>query len=123
MWKFPLTILFFSEVIKADDYEYKLVNDLLKDYNKLARPSLSYLMPTNVTFDLSLSQLIDVDEKNQLITTNAWVSMQWIDYKLQWNESEYGGITNIRLPFQRVWKPVRSQFMSSTLKKRRAYQT
>lgn len=47
-----------------DDYEYDLVKDLLHDYNALARPSLSHLHPTNVTFDLSLSQLIDVVRKN-----------------------------------------------------------
>ncbi len=47
-------------VVKLDDYEYRLVSDLLEDYNALARPSLSHLDPTNVTFDLSLSQLIDV---------------------------------------------------------------
>ena len=32
--------------------------------------------------------------------------MEWVDYKLTWNESEYGGITDIRLPFDMIWKPV-----------------
>lgn len=88
------------KVARSDDHEYKLVKDLLKDYNLLARPSLSHLHPTNVSFDMSLSQLIDVvnnydlqttsssdkfnffcsvylkkDEKNQVITTNVWVTM------------------------------------------------
>jgi hypothetical protein len=30
----------------------------------------------------------------------------WTDYKLSWNESEYNGITEIRLPYDRIWKPV-----------------
>ena len=30
----------------------------------------------------------------------------WIDYKLMWNESEYGGIHEIRLPYDKIWKPV-----------------
>lgn len=33
---------------------------MLKNYNRYARPSTSYAIPTNVTFGLSLSQLIDV---------------------------------------------------------------
>lgn len=97
--------LILFERVRSDDYEYKLIKDLLVNYNPLARPSLSHKHPTNVTFDLSLSQLIDVDEKNQLITTNAWVTMNWIDFKLRWNASKYGGIDNIRLPYDKIWKP------------------
>ena len=51
---------FITIAVILDDYEYNLVSDLLEDYNALARPSLSHSDPTNVTFDLSLSQLIDV---------------------------------------------------------------
>lgn len=47
-------------VIKSDEYEYKLIKDLLKTYNIYARPSVDHNEPTNVTFELSLSQLIDV---------------------------------------------------------------
>ena len=32
--------------------------------------------------------------------------MKWFDNKLSWNESDYGGITEIRLPYERIWKPV-----------------
>lgn len=54
----------------SDDYEYRLINDLLKDYNSYARPSLSYQEPTNVTFGLSLSQLIDVVRNNKILFSN-----------------------------------------------------
>jgi len=29
----------------------------------------------------------------------------WRDYKLSWNESEYGGIGSIRLPSTMIWTP------------------
>ena len=58
--KFLVFNYFFCVAVVLDDFEYRLVNNLLEDYNALARPSLSHLDPTNVTFDLSLSQLIDV---------------------------------------------------------------
>ena len=32
--------------------------------------------------------------------------MGWIDPKLSWNESDYGGIKEIRLPYDAIWKPV-----------------
>jgi hypothetical protein len=44
-------------------------------YDKSVRPALNHRDVTNVSFDLSLAQLIDVDEKNQIITTNNWITM------------------------------------------------
>ncbi len=51
---------------KSDEFEYNLINDLLRSYNMHARPSLNHNEATNVTFALSLTQLIDVT-KNILI--------------------------------------------------------
>lgn len=47
-------------VIESDEHEYNLIKDLLKEYNRFARPSVNHTEPTNVTFELSLSKLIDV---------------------------------------------------------------
>jgi hypothetical protein len=44
-------------------------------YDKSVRPALFHRDVTNVSFDLSLAQLIDVDEKNQIIKTNQWITM------------------------------------------------
>jgi hypothetical protein len=44
-------------------------------YDKSVRPALHHQDVTNILFDSSLAQLIDVDEKNQIITTNQWISM------------------------------------------------
>ncbi|RNA12244.1 neuronal acetylcholine receptor subunit alpha-10-like, partial [Brachionus plicatilis] len=89
----------------SDENEYRLINDLLKSYNMYARPTPHFSIPTNVSFDLSLSQLIDVDEKNQVMTTNCWITMFWIDNKLKWDPHEYGGLREIRLPHDKIWKP------------------
>lgn len=45
------------------------------------------------------------DEKNQILTTNCWITQIWIDHHLKWNSSEFAGIKVIRIPYQRVWKP------------------
>ena len=59
------------------DMELKLIRTLLNStiYDKSIRPALDHRDVTNVSFDLSLAQLIDVDEKNQIITTNQWLTM------------------------------------------------
>ncbi len=30
---------------------------------------------------------------------------EWKDYKLDWNETEYGGVKSIRLPSKMIWTP------------------
>ncbi|XP_076394950.1 neuronal acetylcholine receptor subunit alpha-10 isoform X3 [Megachile rotundata] len=45
------------------------------------------------------------DEKNQILTTNCWVTQVWTDHHLKWNASEFAGIRVIRVPYNRVWRP------------------
>ena len=40
-----------------------------------------------------MQQIVDLDEKNQILTSNIWLSLYWNDNSMQWNPSEYGGIT------------------------------
>ncbi|KHJ86413.1 Neurotransmitter-gated ion-channel ligand binding domain protein [Oesophagostomum dentatum] len=54
---------------------------------------------------VSLQQIIDVDEKNQIVYVNAWLDYTWYDYKLSWDLSEYGNITDVRFPAGKIWKP------------------
>uniref|UniRef100_A0A1I8F5D9 Neur_chan_LBD domain-containing protein n=1 Tax=Macrostomum lignano TaxID=282301 RepID=A0A1I8F5D9_9PLAT len=53
----------------------RLFDDLLSkaDYNKLIRPVNNNSRTLTVYLGLKLSQLIDVDEKNQIMTTNVWL--------------------------------------------------
>ncbi|ELT92735.1 hypothetical protein CAPTEDRAFT_165266 [Capitella teleta] len=77
----------------------------MRNYDLRVRPSMNASQALNVTFGLALAQIIDVDEKNQIITTNCWLNQAWIDYKLRWNPEKYGNIKVIRLPHDAIWKP------------------
>ncbi|KAM7423780.1 hypothetical protein PAMA_000237 [Pampus argenteus] len=91
-----------SSYAKAED---KLFKYLFGNYQKWVRP-VEYLNQTIcVKFGLAISQLVDVDEKNQLMTTNVWMKQEWIDMKLRWNPDDYLGITTIRIPSDRIWLP------------------
>ena len=74
MLKLMLVILILNNKCLCDDWEYKLVKDILKDYEPSIRPSINHRSTLNVTFGLALAQLIDVDEKNMIITTNCWLN-------------------------------------------------
>ncbi|XP_052785669.1 neuronal acetylcholine receptor subunit alpha-10-like [Mya arenaria] len=105
MLKAAVSLLLSVTGVLADVNEYRLVRDLLRSYDKRIRPSLNASQALNVTFGFSLSQIIDVDEKNQIITTNCWLNQMWIDYGLRWKPEKYGGLKVLRLPHDSVWKP------------------
>ncbi|XP_037689227.1 neuronal acetylcholine receptor subunit alpha-3 isoform X3 [Choloepus didactylus] len=52
-----------------------------------------------------MSQLVKVDEVNQIMETNLWLKQIWNDYKLKWNPSDYNGAEFMRVPAQKIWKP------------------
>nr|ABJ09670.1 nicotinic acetylcholine receptor subunit 6 isoform III [Musca domestica] len=86
-------------------HEKRLLNHLLSTYNTLERPVANESDPLEVIFGLTLQQIIDVDEKNQLLITNLWLSLEWNDYNLRWNDSEYGGVKDLRITPNKLWKP------------------
>uniref|UniRef100_A0A8C9YPQ0 Cholinergic receptor, nicotinic, alpha 7 (neuronal) n=1 Tax=Sander lucioperca TaxID=283035 RepID=A0A8C9YPQ0_SANLU len=82
-----------------------LLRELLRDYNPMERPVANDSQTLTVQFSFTLMQVMDVDEKNQILTTNAWLQMQWYDHYLQWNQSEYPGVKNLRFTSDQVWTP------------------
>ncbi|KAG5344499.1 ACH1 protein, partial [Acromyrmex charruanus] len=83
----------------------RLYDDLLSNYNKLVRPSFNATDNLTVKIKLKLSQLIDVNLKNQVMTTNLWVEQSWHDYKLKWDPKEYGGVDMLHVPSDHIWRP------------------
>jgi len=83
----------------------RLYDDLLSNYNKLVRPVVNVSEAVTVRLKLKLSQLIDVNLKNQIMTTNLWVEQYWYDYKLQWDPDEYGGVDMLHVPSDHIWRP------------------
>ncbi|KAM4766729.1 neuronal acetylcholine receptor subunit alpha-5 isoform 3-T3 [Cyanocitta cristata] len=91
-----------SFIAKSED---RLFKHLFEDYQRWVRP-VEHLNDTiKIKFGLAISQLVDVDEKNQLMTTNVWLKQEWIDVKLRWNPEDYAGITSIRVPSDSIWIP------------------
>ncbi|TKC49727.1 hypothetical protein EI555_005860, partial [Monodon monoceros] len=85
--------------------EDRLFQHLFRGYNRWARPVPNTSDVVIVHFGLSIAQLIDVDEKNQMMTTNVWLKQEWNDYKLRWNPAEFGNITSLRVPSEMIWIP------------------
>ncbi|XP_065200628.1 neuronal acetylcholine receptor subunit alpha-7 isoform X13 [Planococcus citri] len=102
---FIILIVFIVKDSEEGMHEKRLLNNLLRNYNPLERPVAVESEPLNVTFGLTLQQIIDVDEKNQILTTNAWLNLEWVDYNLKWNSSEYGNVRDLRITPKNIWRP------------------
>ena len=72
--------------IFAGKQENRLLNNLMENYQKYERPVADETSPVNLNFTLSLQQIIDLDERNQLLITNLWLNYIWTDVNLIWNE-------------------------------------
>lgn len=98
-------IFYFLPGTCGDEHGYRLTKYLLSNYETSVRPVGNSSEPIVVVFGLSIHHIIDVDEKNQILTVNCWLSQVWNDTHLTWNASDFGGIDNIALPYDRVWRP------------------
>ncbi|XP_029021661.1 neuronal acetylcholine receptor subunit alpha-3-like [Betta splendens] len=87
---------------KAED---RLFRRLFRRYNQFIRPVENVSDPVTVEFEVSISQLVKVDEVNQIMETNLWLRHVWNDYKLKWVPAEYDGIEFIRVPSNKIWRP------------------
>ncbi|GFN80395.1 neuronal acetylcholine receptor subunit alpha-3 [Plakobranchus ocellatus] len=99
------TVAFYSP--RNGENEKRLVYDLFekKGYNPLIRPVPNNNDSLNIRFSLALSQIINVDEVNQVMKTNVWLQVYWNDYQLKWDPSQYGNIDSIRIKPEKVWVP------------------
>ncbi|XP_048088187.1 neuronal acetylcholine receptor subunit alpha-3-like [Alosa alosa] len=85
--------------------EDRLFRKLFRRYNQFIRPVENVSDPVTVEFEVSISQLVKVDEVNQIMETNLWLRHIWNDYKLRWLPAEYDGIEFIRVPSNKIWRP------------------
>ncbi|XP_013421864.1 acetylcholine receptor subunit alpha-like isoform X2 [Lingula anatina] len=109
----PFSLLFiilfsiqYSGITTTSDAR-RLYDDLFNKerYNKIVRPVDGSNESLQVMLGLSLIQLLDVDEKNQIITVNVLVNHIWRDAHLVWDPKKYGGIRELPIPVTDIWKP------------------
>ncbi|XP_062588172.1 neuronal acetylcholine receptor subunit alpha-10-like isoform X1 [Saccostrea cucullata] len=59
----------------------------------------------NVTLDMALRQVIDLDEPQQILKINVWVRLKWQDCRLTWTPASFGNIGNFIVPYKYIWIP------------------
>ncbi|KAL8562674.1 hypothetical protein ACOMHN_011245 [Nucella lapillus] len=85
--------------------EQRLYKRLRWNYDPFTRPVYNASHPVVVTIGITLTQIFDLDEKNQVLTTNVWLDHEWKDEKMVWDPAEYNGLKVLRIPCKHIWKP------------------
>ncbi|XP_008153968.2 neuronal acetylcholine receptor subunit beta-2 [Eptesicus fuscus] len=100
-------LLWLCSGVGGTDTEERLVEHLLDPsrYNKLIRPATNGSELVTVQLMVSLAQLISVHEREQVMTTNVWLTQEWEDYRLTWNPEEFDNMKKVRLPSKHIWLP------------------
>ncbi|KAK1896097.1 Neuronal acetylcholine receptor subunit beta-2 [Dissostichus eleginoides] len=106
-WLLLLALLAIAGEGLGADTEERLVEHLLNPahYNKLIRPATNGSELVTVQLMVSLAQLISVHEREQVMTTNVWLTQEWQDYRLTWIPEEFDGMLKVRLPSKHIWLP------------------
>lgn len=91
---------------KEEQYEC-LVNEMFVEsrYNPLVRPVKEINETLTIEFSVQLSQIVDIDEKNQMMKTNVWLQMYWTDYQLLWDDKKYPDVKNMPIAQSKAWTP------------------
>lgn len=93
-----------GENFQDGDYDERLVEFLLS-HSKSRRPVLSIKDNVTVQFGITLNQIIDVVERNQILKLSLFIRQVWVNPLLRWNVSDYGGITEVNIDADKLWTP------------------
>ncbi|THD28502.1 putative acetylcholine receptor [Fasciola hepatica] len=85
--------------------EQRLLQHILKDYDPASRPTYVASNSVNVGFQMTLVQINQLDEVNQVLTLNVWIEQEWNDERLRWNPADYNNLQIIRIPCDKLWLP------------------
>ncbi|TNN70520.1 Neuronal acetylcholine receptor subunit alpha-9-II [Liparis tanakae] len=86
-------------------YAHKLLNDLMDNYSSALRPVEDTDRALNVTLQITLSQIKDMDARNQILIAYLWIRQTWLDAYLKWDKEDYDGLEVIHIPSSLVWRP------------------
>lgn len=85
--------------------ESQLLENLLARHNKRVKPLGIHNNTFTVMFDAGIVQISDVDEKNQILNGFYYISEQWNDTELAWNQTDFVGIEKLFLQDDMIWTP------------------
>ncbi|XP_027731170.1 5-hydroxytryptamine receptor 3C-like isoform X2 [Vombatus ursinus] len=72
---------------------------------KAFRPVVNISIPTRVNISFTLSAILEVDARIQLLTSFIWLELFWDNPFISWNPEECGGIKELTVAADNLWLP------------------
>ncbi|XP_058532350.1 acetylcholine receptor subunit beta isoform X2 [Ochotona princeps] len=89
----------------GSEAEGRLRQKLFSGYDSSVRPAREVGDRVGVSIGLILAQLISLNEKDEEMSTKVYLDLEWADYRLSWDPTEYDGIELLRITASSVWLP------------------
>ncbi|MBN3303040.1 ACHB protein, partial [Amia calva] len=89
----------------ASEAEQNLMKTLFKNYNLKVLPVKNIGERVVVRVGMTLASLVDLNEKEEEMSTNVFMNLAWTDYRLSWNPADHDNIQVMRIQAGKVWLP------------------
>lgn len=76
-----------------------LADKLLTGYDKNVKPEGQ----VNISIQVFLMQIVNVFEKDQIISLNTWITQSWYDQRLTWDPIAYAGLDFTAISSDKFW--------------------
>lgn len=83
----------------------RYVQDGFAKYNPMVRPVANFSTALDVGMELTLLQIIELNERDQYLMTSMMYSFNWTDTYLTWRPSMNGGVDKIVISPGKIWTP------------------
>ncbi|XP_070560721.1 acetylcholine receptor subunit alpha-L1-like [Ptychodera flava] len=100
-----MTLLTMGGHVRSQSNEKKIIDVILADYDKRVRPVSVDSTVTMVTLDLTLTHIIDMQNKKQVLNMLVYMTLVWEDELLHWYPPDYGNVDRIVIPASDIWIP------------------
>ena len=101
-----LVFLFMNSFVACQKHtEEQLHAKLLRKYNPNIKPVVNVSKPIKIFLSLNVMSLDNIDEKKQTFSARALMDLRWTDQFLTWDPLDYGRVTSINVPTDKIWLP------------------
>ena len=96
--------------VQINPEKYPRITDEMKLHNYLFREGNLTAFPVangqvKVKIGLTLNQVVDVEEINEVVVLNVWIRQEWYNPRVVWNPDHFHQIKKINVRHYRVWTP------------------
>ncbi|XP_067679583.1 neuronal acetylcholine receptor subunit alpha-7-like [Haliotis asinina] len=85
--------------------EFNLFNDVIEKHSPFSKCDPQNGKIVHINFVFYPVFIIELQEREQVLSSSGWIDLWWTDTRLTWNASSYGGIEKIYVKQNLIWIP------------------